>query len=87
MRQLRKVLTRGGAGIAIILWIGIIICAQAYEVVPKRYVPAVVVGTLPGHASWAGLTIKSTLRRSATLNPPTTGADPMVGTEVTAHRR
>jgi AGZA family xanthine/uracil permease-like MFS transporter len=55
------------AGIAIILWIGIIICAQAFEVVPKRYIPAVVVGTLPGIAAWAVLTVKSTLRGATTL--------------------
>lgn len=55
------------AGIAIILWIGIIITAQAYEVVPKRYIPAVVVGTFPGIAAWATLTIKSTLRGATSL--------------------
>ena len=59
------------AGIAIILWIGIIITAQAYEVVPRRYIPAVVVGTLPGIAAWATLTIKSTLRGAATLTTST----------------
>ncbi len=55
------------AGIAIILWIGIVIAAQAFEVVPKRYVPAVVVGTMPGIAAWAILTVKSSLRGIAEL--------------------
>ena len=57
------------AGVAIILWIGIIIAAQAFEVVPPRYVPAVVVGTMPGIAAWAILTVKSTLRGVAELTP------------------
>jgi len=55
------------AGIAIILWIGIIICAQAFEVVDKKHIPAVVVGLLPGIAAWATLTVKSTLRGATTL--------------------
>ena len=55
------------AGIAIILWIGIVIAAQAFEVVPKRYVPAVVVGTMPGIAAWAILTVKSSVRGVASL--------------------
>jgi AGZA family xanthine/uracil permease-like MFS transporter len=59
------------AGIAIVLWIGIIITAQAYEVVPKRYIPAVVIGTLPGIAAWATLTIKSILRGVTTLTVDT----------------
>ena len=37
------------AGVAIILWIGIIITAQAFEVTPRRHLVAVVVGTLSGH--------------------------------------
>ena len=43
------------AGIAIILWIGIIIAAQAFEVTEKKYYPAVVVGLLPALAAWVML--------------------------------
>ncbi len=43
------------AGIAIILWIGVIITVQAFEVTPKRHFPAVVVGLFPGLAAWTML--------------------------------
>jgi adenine/guanine/hypoxanthine permease len=46
------------AGIAIILWIGIIIAAQAFEVTDKKYYPAVVIGLLPALAAWAMLVVK-----------------------------
>ena len=36
------------AGVAIILWIGVIITAQAFEVTPQRHLVAVVVGLFPG---------------------------------------
>jgi AGZA family xanthine/uracil permease-like MFS transporter len=49
------------AGIAIILWIGIIIAAQAFEVTEKKYYPAVVVGLLPALAAWAMLIVKTSL--------------------------
>ena len=40
------------AGIAIVLWIGIIISAQAFQVTPRKHAPAVVVGLLPAFAAW-----------------------------------
>ena len=40
------------AGIAIVLWIGIIITAQAFQSTPGEHAPAVVVGMLPGIAAW-----------------------------------
>jgi AGZA family xanthine/uracil permease-like MFS transporter len=40
------------AGIAIVLWIGIIISAQAYQATPKEHAPAVVVGLFPAFAAW-----------------------------------
>ena len=49
------------AGIAIILWIGIIIAAQAFEVTEKKYYPAVVVGLLPALAAWVMLVVKTTV--------------------------
>ncbi len=49
------------AGIAIILWIGIIIAAQAFEVTEKKYYPAVVVGLLPALAAWTMLVVKTSL--------------------------
>ena len=40
------------AGIAIVLWIGIVISAQAYQATPRRHAPAVVVGFLPALSAW-----------------------------------
>jgi len=40
------------AGMAIVLWIGIVITAQAFQASPKEHAPAVVVGILPGVAAW-----------------------------------
>ncbi len=36
------------AGMAIVLWIGIVISAQAFQATPREHAPAVVVGLLPG---------------------------------------
>lgn len=44
------------AGIAIVLWIGIVIAAQAYQTTPRAHAPAVVVGLFPAFAAW-GLNI------------------------------
>ena len=49
------------AGIAIILWIGVIITAQAFEVTPVRHFPAVVIGLMPAVAAWVMLVVKTTL--------------------------
>jgi AGZA family xanthine/uracil permease-like MFS transporter len=40
------------AGIAIVLWIGIIIVAQAFQTTPKQHAPAVAVGLFPAIAAW-----------------------------------
>lgn len=40
------------SGIAIVLWIGIIITAQAFSAVPHRHAPAVAVGLFPAIAAW-----------------------------------
>jgi AGZA family xanthine/uracil permease-like MFS transporter len=44
------------AGIAIVLWIGIIITAQAFQATPPVHAPAVAVGLFPAIAAW-GLTV------------------------------
>ncbi len=49
------------AGVAIILWIGVIITAQAFEVTPRRHLVAVVVGLFPGIAAWTMLVVKTAL--------------------------
>lgn len=50
------------AGIAIVLWIGIVICAQAFQATPRAHAPAVVLGLLPGVAAWGTLMAKAGLR-------------------------
>jgi len=53
------------AGMAIVLWIGIVITAQAFVATPTRHAPAVVVGLLPGVAAWGALLLKNGLRTGA----------------------
>jgi len=50
------------AGMAIVLWIGIVITAQAFSATPRSHAPAVVIGLLPGIAAWATMLIKTSLR-------------------------
>lgn len=50
------------AGMAIVLWIGIVITAQAFQATPLHHAPAVVVGLLPGVAAWGALLLKNGLR-------------------------
>ena len=40
------------AGIAIVLWIGVVITAQAFQTTPKQHAPAVAVGLFPAIAAW-----------------------------------
>ncbi len=40
------------AGIAIVLWIGIVITAQAFQATPHEHAPAVAVGLFPAIAAW-----------------------------------
>ncbi|WP_411821491.1 NCS2 family permease [Leptospira sp. 'Mane'] len=47
------------AGMAIVLWIGIIIASQAFQASPKNHSPAVVIGLLPAFAGWAALIIQN----------------------------
>ena len=50
------------AGMAIVLWIGMMIVAQAFEATPRLHTPAVVVGLLPGIGAWGALMAKNGLR-------------------------
>src|SRR5262245_2704326 len=50
------------AGMAIVLWIGIIISAQAFQATPREHAPAVVIGLLPGIGAWAALMAKNGLK-------------------------
>ncbi|HEY8505488.1 MAG TPA: hypothetical protein VIL46_12970, partial [Gemmataceae bacterium] len=43
------------AGMAIVMYIGIVITAQAFQATPQAHAPAVVVGLIPGVAAWGVL--------------------------------
>jgi AGZA family xanthine/uracil permease-like MFS transporter len=59
------------AGMAIVLWIGIVIAAQAFQATPRQHAPAVVIGLLPGLAAWVSMLIQSSLRAGrVTLDVP-----------------
>jgi len=57
------------AGMAIVLWIGIVIVAQSFTATPSRHTPAVVVGLLPGIAGWGALIAKNALRAAGLGTP------------------
>ncbi|MFM7268543.1 MAG: NCS2 family permease [Cyanobium sp.] len=50
------------AGMAIVLYIGLVIAAQAFQAVPPAHAPAVALGLLPGLAGWGSLLIKGGMR-------------------------
>ena len=50
------------AGMAIVLYIGLVIAAQAFQATPPRHAPAVALGLLPGLAGWGALMLKAGLR-------------------------
>ena len=49
------------AGMALIIWIGLAMTAQAFEVVPAKHIPAVVVGLIPALGAYTEFVIKRTL--------------------------
>ncbi len=62
------------AGMAIVLWIGIVIVAQAFTATPENHAPAVVIGLMPAIAGWGALIAKNALRVGGlgTINKPFT---------------
>lgn len=50
------------AGLAIIVWVGLIITVQAFEAAPPRHWPAVVVGMVPVLLAWVTFSVKNGLR-------------------------
>jgi adenine/guanine/hypoxanthine permease len=57
------------AGMAIVLWIGMVITAQAFQATPRAHAPAVVVGLLPGVGAWGALMAKNGLRAAGYGSP------------------
>lgn len=54
------------AALGILLWIGIVITAQAFQEVPKKHALAVAFGLIPALAAWALLLIETSLRVAGT---------------------
>ena len=50
------------AGIGILLWIGIVMCAQAFQTTPAHHAPAVAMGLFPSLAAWGALMMENGLR-------------------------
>ncbi len=61
------------AGMAIVLWIGLVITAQAFQAVPRSHAPAVVLGLLPGVAAWGALEVKKAVRAAWDAAGPSSG--------------
>lgn len=54
------------AGVGILLWIGIIITAQAFQETPKHHALAVAIGIVPALAAWGLYMVESGLRAAGT---------------------
>ena len=57
------------AGMAIVLYIALVIGAQAFQVTPARHAPAVALGLMPGLAGWGALLLKAGLRAGGVGTP------------------
>src|SRR5712692_1815711 len=67
------------AGMAIVLWIGIVIVAQAFQATPREHAPAVVVGLLPGLGAWGALMAKNGLRAAGIGGQTGPFSDALIG--------
>lgn len=57
------------AGMAIVIWIGVVITAQSFDAVPKSHIPAAVIGLLPSVGAWGALLTKNGLRAAGLGTP------------------
>ncbi|MEB3199529.1 MAG: NCS2 family permease [Synechococcaceae cyanobacterium] len=57
------------AGMAIVLYIAVVMVAQAFQATPPAHAPAVALGMMPGLASWGSLLLKSGLRAGGAGTP------------------
>jgi AGZA family xanthine/uracil permease-like MFS transporter len=67
------------AGMAIVLWIGIVISAQAFQATPREHAPAVVIGLLPGIAAWGALMAKNGLHAAGLGGPAGPFSEKLIG--------
>jgi len=58
------------AGIAIVLWIGIVITAQAFQTTPVRHAPAVAIGLFPAIAAWGATLVAGTFVQTGLNTAP-----------------
>ncbi len=70
------------ATLGILVWIGLVITAQAFSEVPRAHAPAVVLGILPPLAAWVLTVIDTTLRAAGSS---LTAAAPRFGTDLYIH--
>jgi AGZA family xanthine/uracil permease-like MFS transporter len=54
------------AGAAILLWIGVVMAAQAFQSTPKEHAIAIIIGFFPALASWGLLMLETGLRAAST---------------------
>lgn len=52
------------AGIPIVLWVGVIITAQAFQSTPRQHAPAVAIGLFPAIAAWGSTVVEGAFRAS-----------------------
>jgi AGZA family xanthine/uracil permease-like MFS transporter len=52
------------AGISIVLWVGVIITAQAFQATPREHAPAVAIGLFPAIAAWGATVVEGAFRIS-----------------------
>jgi AGZA family xanthine/uracil permease-like MFS transporter len=57
------------AGVAIFIWIGLIITVQAFEATPPKHWPAVIMGMIPVLISWVTFSIKNGIRIAEAGSP------------------
>jgi AGZA family xanthine/uracil permease-like MFS transporter len=57
------------AGMAIVLWIGIVMVSQAFQATPRAHAPAVTIGLLPGVTAWGAMLLKMGLRTAGLGTP------------------
>jgi AGZA family xanthine/uracil permease-like MFS transporter len=55
--------------LGILLWIGLIITAQAFQEVPRAHAPAVAIGFIPSLAAWGEILVETTLRKAGDSLP------------------
>jgi len=65
------------AGMAIVLWIGLVITAQAFQATPRSHAPAVAVGLFPAVAAFGAMVVTQTLGAAAIAT-----GDPTLATTV-----